>query len=386
MIERTVYLEHLRCLLGQFPVVGLLGARQVGKTTLARQLAAGWPEPVLFLDLEDPRHLARLADPMGALEGWRGLVVLDEIHRLPEVFGVLRVLADRPGTPARFLVLGSASPRLLRQSSESLAGRIHYLEMEGLGGAEVGVGELDRLWLRGGFPSSYLAKSDEESLRWRQAYARNLLERDLPTLGVGVPAATMGRFWMMLAHWHGQIWNASEFARSFGVSYSTVGRYLDALVGALVVRRLQPWWENLRKRQVKAPRIYFRDPGLLHSFLGLGDAEGLRGHPRVGASWEGFALGEVARHLGARPDECFFWRAHTGSKVDLLVVRGVERRGFEFKMSTSPRPTRGLRTAMADLGLDGLDVIHPGREAFPLGGGIRAVPLSRLAAEIAPLG
>jgi predicted AAA+ superfamily ATPase len=280
MIARPAHIERLRELLGQFPVVGLIGARQVGKTTLARTLAAGSPGEVTHFDLENPRHLYRLEDPLFALENLTGLVILDEIQLRPEIFPVLRVLADREGTPARFLVLGSASPELLRQGSESLAGRIAFHELGGLSLEEVGEDQVDPLWLRGGFPLSYLAASEPASTLWRQQFIRTYLERDLSELGIQLPATTMRRFWAMLAHYHGEIWNGSELARAFGVSQKTVRGYLDTLCATFMAKRLEPWHENVAKRQVKAPKIYLEDSGILHTLLGPGIEGGSSGTPQ----------------------------------------------------------------------------------------------------------
>ncbi len=366
-------------------MVGILGARQVGKTTLARELVAGRAEPATFFDLEDPSDLARLGEPMLALRDLRGLVVIDEVQRRPDLFPVLRVLADRPERPARFLVLGSASPDLLRQSSESLAGRIYYHELGGFALDEVGVSARDRLWLRGGFPSSFLAESDAASAEWRRGFVRTFVERDLPQLGVAIAPETLRRFWTMVAHYHGQVWNGAELARAFGISEPTVRRYLDLLTSALVLRRLQPWFENLGKRQVRSPKVYVADSGLLHTLLNLETRESLEGHPKVGASWEGFALCELLVRLGARPEESYFWATHAGAELDLLVVRGGDRLGFELKRTDAPRLTPSIRTALADLKLDRLDVIHAGEHTFPLGERVRAVALGRLYEDLEPL-
>jgi len=384
MIERSGHLERLRSLLGQFPVVGLIGARQVGKTTLAKACATRFEGDVTRFDLENPRDLYRLEDPMFALEDLRGLVILDEVQLRPELFPVLRVLADREGQPARFLVLGSASPELLRQSSESLAGRIAYQELDGLSLEEVGRENVAALWLRGGFPLSYLAPSEPASGLWRQQFIRTYLERDLSELGIQLPPATMRRFWSMLAHYHGEIWNGAELARAFGVSDKTVRGYLDTLVSTFMAKRLDPWYENVAKRQVKAPKIYLADSGILHTLLGLESRDDLLGHPKVGASWEGFAISEVAAHLGARPEECFFWKLHSGAELDLLIRRGNLRRGFECKLTSSPRVTPSMRSAQESLGLDELVVIHAGAESYPLASGIRAVALARLREDLLP--
>jgi predicted AAA+ superfamily ATPase len=373
MIGRREDIGRISDLLTRFPVVGIVGARQIGKTTLAREFVSRQVEPVSYFDLEDPADLARLQDPMLALRQLRGLVAIDEIQRLPDLFTVLRVLADRPDVPARFLVLGSASPDLLRQGAESLAGRIFYHELRGFGLADTGIDSLDKLWHRGGFPRSFLAPNDAASDEWRQGFVRTFLERDLPQLGIDVAAQTMRRFWTMLAHRHGQTWNASELSRSLGVSDVTVRRYLDHLTSALVVRQLLPWRENLNKRQVKAPKTYVADSGLLHSLLNLPEREDLEGHPKAGASWEGFLLQEIVTQLGARPEECYFWATHTGAELDLLVVRGRRRVGFEIKRTAAPKVSKSMRIAAADLKVDRLDVVHAGTETFPLAEGIRAV-------------
>jgi predicted AAA+ superfamily ATPase len=381
MIQRSWHVAEIRRRLRSYPVVGILGPRQVGKTTLASQVAAVARRPVHRFDLEDSRDLDRLADPMAALEPLRGLVMLDEVQRRPDLFPALRVLADRRGTPARFLVLGSASPGLLRQSSESLAGRIAYHELGGLGLDEVGGEKQDRLWLRGGFPRSFLGRSEELSLEWRKELARSYLERDLAVLGAPASSETMRRFWAMLAHVHGGVWNSSQLARSFGVSDKTVRGYLDFLVSTFMVRLLPPWRENLAKRQVKSPKVFFRDSGLLHLLSGIRTLKDLLDHPRSGASWEGFALEETIRCLGASGDECFFWATHGGAELDLLVVRGRRRWGFEFKRSTSPGLTPSMRTALADLKLTRLFIVHPGTDRYPLGSKVEAVPLGNLAGK-----
>jgi len=382
MIERGSQVREVRRLLLSYPVVGILGPRQVGKTTLALQVGGAARGPVHRFDLEDERDLERLERPMEALEPLRGLVVLDEVQRRPDLFPSLRVLADRPGRPARFLVLGSASPGLLRQASESLAGRVSYHELVGFGLEETGVASLDRLWLRGGFPLSYLARTDAASLLWRRELIRSFLERDLPFLGPPTGPGTLRRFWTMLAHLHGQVWNSSEMARNFGVSDKTVRGYLDFLASTFMVRLLQPWHENLAKRQVKSPKVYFRDTGLLHRLLGIRTREELLDHPRVGASWEGFAMEEVLRALRADPEDCHFWGTHAGAELDLLVVRGRERLGFEFKRTRSPGLTPSMRTALSDLRLQRLLVVHSGTDRYHLGQRVEAMPLRDLASGL----
>ena len=367
-------------------MVAIIGARQVGKTTVAREVARAAKTRVHVFDLENPNDLARLALPMDALRDLEGLVVIDEIHRRPDLFPTLRVLADRRPLRSRFLVLGSASVDLLKQTSESLAGRVAYVDMTGFTLDEVGPRTMRRLWTRGAFPRSFLARGDAESMRWRINFGRTFLERDVRSYGIAIEPAALLRFWRMLAHYHGQVWNASEFARAFAVSDATVRRYLDALCGLLVVRRLNPWFENVGKRQVKAPKVYLADSGMMHAFLDIADADGLRSHPRIGASWEGFALGELVHHLGVRWDDCYFWAVHTGAELDLFVQHGRRRLGFEFKHTGSPELTRSMLSALDVLRLHELVVIHTGEHVFPLHPRVRAVPLARLHKEIRPIG
>lgn len=385
MIERNKEIATLRTLLRRHRVVGLIGARQVGKTTLARRLAQGGSGHIEYFDLENPEDQARLADPMLALKPLRGLVVIDEVQRIPNLFAVLRVLVDRPRRPARFLVLGSASPELLRQSSETLAGRIVYHEVAGLSLEEVGVASQSRLWMRGGLPRSFLARSAAESHEWRQGFIRTFLERDMPQLGLGVNATAMRRFWTMLAHYHGQIWNASEFARSFGVADTTVRNYLDRLTSAMVVRQLPPWHENIAKRQVKSPKVYITDSGLLHALLNLRTQADVEAHPKVGASWEGWVLEQVIGRLNVDRQECFFWATHAGAELDLLVVRGRKRLGFEVKRTVTPGVTTSMRHALKDLRLERIDVIHAGGRTFDLADRVRAVAISRLLEDLRQL-
>jgi hypothetical protein len=384
MIGRPREIRTLHGLIARNPVVGIIGARQVGKTTLARLLMAQTPGPAHYFDLENPEDEARLGDPMLVLKELKGLVVIDEIQRLPGLFPILRVLADRPRRPARFLVLGSASPELLRQGSETLAGRIVYHELMGLALDEVGLVNRERLWLRGGFPRSYLARTSAASQEWRAGFIRTFLERDLPQLGINIRSTTLRRFWTMLAHYHGQVWNSSEFARSFGVADTTVRNYLDVLASALVITELQAWHENIGKRQIKSPKVYLTDSGILHTLLNITHLRDLERHPKLGASWEGFVISQVTRQLGARPDECYFWGTHAGGELDLLVVRGRIRIGFEVKRTSSPRLTPSMRNAKHDLKLNSLDVVHAGEQTFPLAEGIRAVAFSRLLEDLKP--
>lgn len=382
MIKRDKELKTIAKLLQRHPVVGIVGARQVGKTTLARMVVARKKGPYAYFDLENPEDLARLADPMLALKDLKGLVVIDEIQQHPDLFTVLRVLVDRPKSNTRFLVLGSASPDLLRQSSETLAGRIIYHELGGFTLGEVGVHNQKRLWLRGGFPRSYLARSHIESDEWRKGFIRTFLERDLPQLGITIRSTTLRRFWTMLAHYHGQILNTSEFSRSFGVADTTVRNYLDLMSSALVIRQLLPWRENIAKRQVKAPKIYIADSGILHALLNIKTIMDLEGHPKVGASWEGFLLSQVVRHLGVSAEDCFFWATHGGAELDLFIVRGQKRLGFEFKRTSAPKITTSMRSALADLKLQSLDIIHAGDCTFQLDKRVRAVSFSRVLTDL----
>ena len=385
MILRKREIKTLTGLLGRHPVVGIIGARQVGKTSLAREIIRRIGKSVSYFDLENPEDLARLQDPMLALGGVKGLVVIDEVQRFPDLFPVIRVLVDRPKRTARFLILGSASPGLLRQSSETLAGRIIYHRLNGFMLDEIGVDNHKNLWLRGGFPPAYLARTHAASHEWRRGFIQTFLERDIPQLGISIRSATLYRFWQMLAHYHGRVWNSSEFARSFGVSDKTVRNYLDLMTSALVIHQLQPWHENISKRQVKAPKIYISDSGLLHSLLNLRTLRDLEGHPKLGASWEGFALQQVMRRLNAREEECFFWATHAGAELDLLVVRGRKRRGFEFKRTTAPHVTPSMRSALVDLKLESIEVIHAGETTYMMDKKIRAVALTRMLRDIGPL-
>jgi len=378
MIDRQDHLSNLKRLLRDYPVVAILGARQIGKTTLAGELARSRRGPVTTFDLEDTAALARLQDPALTLAPLKGLVVLDEIQRRPELFQTLRVLADRRPVRTQFLVLGSANPSLLRQSSETLAGRIAFYELPGLSLTEVPAADLSKLWLRGGFPRAFLARDDAGSYEWRQNFIRTFVERDLPQLGVTIGAETMRRFWTMLAHHHAQLWNSSELARAFGVADKTVRGYLDRLCDALVIRQLSPWHENLAKRQVKSPKVYVRDAGLLHALLGVPTDRDLGGHPKLGASWEGFVIEQVITQLRLRFSECYFWRTYQGAELDLLVIRGRQRIGFEIKHTSAPLLTPSMRAAVNDLKLDSLSVVHAGADTFPMADRIKAVAATDL--------
>jgi predicted AAA+ superfamily ATPase len=374
MIDRPRRIAELRHRLDQAPIVSLLGPRQCGKTTLARMIAGNIES--LYLDLERPADRRRLETPMQALEGRSGLVVLDEIQRMPELFEILRVLADDSRTTARFLILGSASPDLVRGVSESLAGRVAFVDLGGFATDEIGIDSYSRLWLRGGFPRSYLAAGDDESMDWREDFTRTFLERDIPGLGISIPAETLRRFWTMLAHMHAELWSGSAIGRSLGISDKTARRHLDLLHGAYMIRVVQPWFENLKKRQVKSPKIYLRDSGLLHLFLGIADRDQLLGHPKLGSSWEGFVVEHILDRLGAR--RAYFWATHQGSELDLLVFHRGRRLGFEVKFSDAPKLTRSMHIAQDDLDLDSLWVLHPGENSWPMAEGIEAVAFSGL--------
>lgn len=357
------------------PVTALLGPRQCGKTTLARQISGSRPGTTFF-DLENPRDLVRLENPQLVLEPLQGLIVIDEAQRLPGLWPLLRVLADRRPLPARFLLLGSASPLIVQGVSESLAGRIRLIEMSGLTLPEVGANQLEPLWMRGGFPPSFLAGSDEESWTWRENFVRTFLERDIPQLGIRIPAIALRRFWTMVAHSHGQIWNARDIASSLGIAHTTARRYLDLLSGAFVMRQLPAWFTNTGKRLVKSPKAYIRDSGLLHSLLGIPTLEALQSHPRLGSSWEGFAIEQILAHLGDR--DAYFWATHGGAELDLLIVRGTLRWGFELKYSDAPRMTRSLHSALEDLHPEKIWVVHPGDQTYPLHERIECTGLRRM--------
>jgi predicted AAA+ superfamily ATPase len=375
MIARAARLTELRAALRRSRVVALIGPRQSGKTTLARQIVPA--SSLNYFDLEDPVSLARLAEPMTTLASLRGTVVIDEVQRRPDLFPTLRVLADRRPLTARFLILGSASPELSRQSTETLAGRIETMTLTGFSLGEVGVRVMDRHWRRGGFPPAFLARSDAASLTWRQQFIRTFLERDLPGLGVSLPAEALLRFFTMVAHYHGGMWNAADPARSLGVSEPTVRRYLDLFTGLFLVRQLPAWHANLGKRQVKAPKVYIRDSGLFHALLGLTTTQDLLSHPKAGASWEGYVLEEVLRVV--RPEGAFFWATHTGAELDLLLLKGGRRYGVEMKRQDAPRLTPSMRVALEDLGLTRLTVLYPGTRRYALTERIMVVPAAELA-------
>ena len=377
-MERSLFLGRISEYFRTHPVVGILGPRQSGKTTLARAYieASADDTPVHYFDLEDPEHVNRLEEAQLTLTPLQGLIVIDEVQRRPDLFPLLRVLVDRPQGGQRYLILGSASRELIQQSSETLAGRIAYLELPPFSAFEADDEQL--LWLRGGFPRSYLAPSDRDSLNWRRAYVTNFLERDIPALGIRLAPSALRRLWTMLAHWHGNVMNYSDLARSLDISQPTVRRYLDILEGTFAIRTLQPWFANVAKRQVKSPKVYLRDSGVLHALLNLPDRQALDAYPRLGASWEGFALEQVIRAAEVDPQECFFWATHRGAELDLLLVRGTTRRAFEFRYSSAPKVTRSLHSALADLDVGRIEIVTPGDATYPLANRIGVVGLRPL--------
>lgn len=384
MIKRESYLNAVSTALQRSPVTALLGPRQCGKTTLARMIAHG--RETHYFDLESPSDRQRLQNPELLLGSLSGLVVMDEVQLLPELFNVLRVMADRSGHAVRYLILGSASPQIVKKVSETLAGRIEFVDMGGFNLTEVLYEERDRLWLRGGFPRSFLAESEADSLAWREGFIRTFLERDIPQLGITIPSTAMRRFWTMLAHLHGQTWNASDIGRSMGLSDKTVRHYLDILTGTYMVRQLQPWHENLKKRQVRTPKVYLRDTGLLHSLLNIPSMADLWGHPRMGASWEGFTIEQVISIL--RTSEAYFWATQGGAELDILFFSGGKRFGIECKFNEAPKITKSMHSALDDLSLTHLWVIYPGTERYPAHEKITMLPLakiSRLPQEIAAI-
>ncbi len=371
-MERHRYIDKINKAFRTHPVVAILGPRQCGKTTLSKLYVEKQDTTPHLFDLEDPTDQIALENPKLALEPLEGLIILDEIQRFPDLFPLLRVLVDQKKA-RRFLILGSASRDLIKQSSETLAGRIAYLELTPF--AKFEVKEESRLWLRGGFPESYLAPSNEDSLYWRKQYITTFLERDIPNLGIKIAPLALRRFWMMLAHYHGQTFNASELGSSLGISDTTVRNYLDILTGTFMVRQLLPWIENIKKRQVKKPKIYFRDSGIFHNLIGIEDQVALRRNPKLGASWEGFALEEVIRSYDAQPEECFYWGIHNQAELDLLIIQGGKRLGFEFKYSDAPTKTKSMEIAKQTLKLDSFKVIYPGKKRYLLGDEIEVEPL-----------
>ena len=380
MVPRPLVIMGISEALDALPVTLLTGPRQCGKTTIAREICG--TRGGTYYYLEDPETPLQPESAKLVLKEKTGLVVIDEVQRQPSLFPLLRVLADRPHNKARFLLLGSASLALVRGASETLAGRIAYVEMGGFSLFEVGVAAQDDLWTRGGFPRSTLAETDALSLLWRKQFVQSFLERDIPQLGIRVPAIALRRFWTMVAHLHGQIWNAALLARSLGTKEDTARHYLDIVTGAFMVRQLPPWFENTRKRLVKAPKVYVRDTGVLHALLGLGDKAALQAHPKLGFSWEGFAIEQILS-LSCGQSAAYFYKTHGGTELDLLLVRGKDRIGFEFKYEDSPRTQKAMHVVLEDLRLDKLWVVTPGEERHPLTSHIEVIPLAQCLRELA---
>lgn len=374
MIRRDSARARVQSALERAPVVVLTGPRQAGKTTLARELVDA-PE-ANFFDLEDPRDGARLGEPTLTLPHLDGTIVIDEAQRRQDLFPILRVLVDQHRRNGRFLILGSASPDLVGLAAESLAGRVALVELTGLQLIDVGASDLDTFWQRGGLPLSYLSDTEQQSVAWREDYVRTFLERDLANLGVRIPATTMRRFWTMVAHYHAQTWNGAEIARSLAVSQPTVRRYLDALTDALVIRQLQPWHANISKRQVRSPKVYVRDTGLLHRLLGIDDHQALLSHPKLGASWEGFVMEQLLTRIDAH--DAWFWATHSGTEIDLLLQHEGAWIGIEVKRSDAPQMTPSIRNAIDDLGLSRVIVAHAGETRFPLAQNVEAVGATEL--------
>lgn len=374
MIPRNDYIKKLETAVGRSPVTALLGSRQCGKTTLAREFSKN--RSSVYFDLESQPDLLRLQNPELVFQQLKGLIIIDEIQIKPELFSVLRVVVDKPECEIRFLILGSASPDIVKGVSESLAGRVEFIELSGFNLSEIESDSFQTLWLRGGFPRSFLAASDTDSSAWLEGFIKTFLERDIPQLGISIPSQALRRFWTMMAHYHGQIWNASKIARSMGVSDKTARSYLDILTGTFVIRQLQPWYENIGKRQVKAPKIYFRDTGLLHHLLNIPDIHSLFGNPQVGASWEGFALEQILQCI--KPLQAYFWSTHGQAELDLMVIHKGKRFGFEMKFSEAPSVTTSMKTASKDLNLDHLYIVYPGNSSYPITNRITAVPAKEL--------
>ena len=370
IVNRPGFTKEIETSIRNNPITAIMGPRQCGKTTLARAISRT-TESTIF-DLEDPKDYDLLSEtPKIILQQQKGLIILDEVQRIPELFPLLRVLADEPETQRKFLILGSASPDLVQKSSESLAGRVGFVNLTGFNLFEAGVDNLDKLWQRGGFPKAFLGTDEQQSFSWRESFIQTFLERDISNFGFNIPSVTLRRFWLMLAHYHGQIWNGAEFARAMGVSEPTVKRYLDILTGTYMIRQLEPWYENLKKRQVKAPKVYIRDSGILHALLGM-EGNGILTHVKSGASWEGFIIEQLISRLKSR--DFHYWRTHTGTELDLLVLKGGKKLGFEIKFTETPKITRSMLSALDDLKLDKLYLVHKGHREIIFNEKIAAIP------------
>ena len=374
MIERKRYIQRIENAISRSPITALLGPRQCGKTTLARMIAS--QQKSTYFDLESQADIRRLENPEMMLTSLSGLVVIDEIQIKPELFSALRVIADSPDNQCRFLILGSASPHIIKNVSETLAGRVEFVDMSGFDIDELGGQAGQSLWTRGGFPRSYLAKNETDSFVWREGFIRTFLQRDIPQLGINIPAAAMRRFWTMLAHYHGQFWNASRIASAMGINGKTVRSYLDILTETYMIRQLQPWHENISKRQVKSPKIYFCDTGLLHSLLDLQDYHAITGHPQVGASWEGFAMEQIWRVI--HPSQAYYWATYSQAELDMFFILNGRRYGVEFKFSEAPKKTRSMTIATETLKLDQLFVVYPGDKIWPITDKITVCPIAHI--------
>lgn len=376
-IQRNIFLDELLQGFRVHAVVALLGPRQCGKTTIANIYSNKIRQqdiPVKIFDLEDPNHLRQLENPKLALEPLKGLIVIDEIQNKPELFPLLRVLVDKNKGTQQYLILGSASRELIKQSSETLAGRVAFIELTPFNSIEIN--NLNYLWLKGGYPISYLAESEEDSFNWRKNYITTFLEKDIPNLGINIPANSLRKFWNLLAHYHGNILNSSELGRALGVSHTTVKKYLEILVGTFMIRELKPWHENISKRQVKQSKIYFRDSGIYHYFLGIIHQDDLQATPKIGASWEGFALEETIRLLNIDAEDCYFWATHQGAELDLLITKYGRKIGFEYKYQDAPKITKSMQIAIDSLNLDKLYVVYPGKDNYKLGDIIEVININ----------
>ncbi|MEK6765741.1 MAG: ATP-binding protein [Planctomycetota bacterium] len=374
MIERRGYLDHAKKAITRSPIVALLGPRQCGKTTLARMICEH--QSSTYFDLESQTDLRRLVNPEIILASLTGLVVIDEIQTKPDLFATLRVVVDKPGNRCNFLILGSASPQLIRNVSETLAGRVEFVDMAGFDLTELGTNSWKQLWTRGGFPRSFLANDDQDSFAWREGFIRTFLQRDIPQLGINIPAQSMRRFWTMLAHYHGQIWNASRIGAALGINDKTARSYLDILTETYMIHQFQPWHENISKRQVKSHKIYFRDTGLLHSLLDLRDFHAITGHPQVGASWEGFAMEQIVRTI--RPSQLYYWATYSGAELDMFFIVNGKRYGIEFKFSEAPDKTKSMTTAIESLKLNKLLIVYPGEKSWPVNKTISVCPIDKV--------
>ena len=374
MIERQGYIGRVKKAISRSPITALLGPRQCGKTTLARMICEH--QPSTYFDLESQTDLRRLTNPEMILSSLSGLVVIDEIQTKPDLFAALRIVVDKPENKCRFLILGSASPHIIKNVSETLAGRVEFVDMAGFDLTEINGNKWKQLWTRGGFPRSFLAHDDQDSFAWREGFIRTFLQRDIPQFGINIPAPSMRRFWTMLAHYHGQVWNASRISSALGINDKTVRSYLDILSETYMIHQLQPWHENIKKRQVKSPKIYFRDTGVLHGLLDLRDFHAVTGHPQVGASWEGFSMEQIIRTIN--PSQVYYWATYSGAELDMLMIVNGKRYGMEFKFSEAPDKTKSMSVAIESLKLDKLLIVYPGKKSWPVSETISVCPMDKV--------